>query len=102
MRFAHRSRRAASRIRDYGGGRGGGRLGDCELINQSFFKTANLRKPKILILQKVSHKSKMLIGFGILVMRRFMTQISKKATTLEIKLKYKSFNSYSVPKIYDF
>ncbi len=50
-------------------------------------------KFEILILQKVSHKSKMLIGFGILVMRRFMTQISKKVITLEIKLKYKLFNS---------
>ncbi len=28
LRFAHRSRRAVSRICDYGGGRGGGRVGD--------------------------------------------------------------------------
>jgi hypothetical protein len=47
------------------------------LINQSFFKLANLRKPEILILRKVCQKSKMLMGFGILVMRRFMTQSGK-------------------------
>jgi hypothetical protein len=43
-------------------------------------------KLEILILQKVCHKSKMLIGFGILVMRRFMTQISKKAISCKSSL----------------
>ncbi len=36
VRFAHRSRRAASRIRDCFGCGGGGRLGDCELIIELF------------------------------------------------------------------
>ncbi len=36
LRFAHRSRCAASRIRDSGGGRGGGRLGDVLIYRKTF------------------------------------------------------------------
>jgi hypothetical protein len=39
LRRVNRSACAASRIRDYFGCGGGGRLGDSELINQSFFKS---------------------------------------------------------------
>jgi hypothetical protein len=49
VRFADRSRRAASRIYDYGGGRGGGRVGD-NLIIQSFSNVG------LWILWKVSTK----------------------------------------------
>jgi hypothetical protein len=38
LRRANRSACSASRICDYRGGRGGGRVGDCELIIQSFSK----------------------------------------------------------------
>jgi hypothetical protein len=36
VRFAHRSHRAASRICDFGGGRGGGRLGDVLIRRKTF------------------------------------------------------------------
>jgi hypothetical protein len=49
VRFAYRSRRAASRICDCRGGRGGGRVGD-NLIIQSFSKVG------VWILWKVSTK----------------------------------------------
>jgi hypothetical protein len=43
----NRSACAASRIRDYFGCGGGGRLGDCELIIQSFFKTEDFHSIRI-------------------------------------------------------
>jgi hypothetical protein len=46
LRRVNRSACAASRIRDYFGCGGGGRLGDCELINQSFFKFTGITVPK--------------------------------------------------------
>jgi len=45
VQLAHRSRRAARRICDYGGGCGGGRLGDC-LIIQVFSKLRKLQSLK--------------------------------------------------------
>jgi hypothetical protein len=49
LRRVNRSARSDSRIRDYFGCGGGGRLGDCELIIQSF---------SILIIQMISSSPK--------------------------------------------
>jgi hypothetical protein len=47
LRRVNRSACAASRIRDYFGCGGGGRFGDCELNNQSFFKTEDFHSIRI-------------------------------------------------------